>query len=80
MTYVETLLAEYRLELWYVVCALPLSVGLALLEARAVRLAPGPGAGWAERYILDARETAERELRQSHRIIPNPPRKEAARG
>lgn len=69
MAFVECLMAEYRMELWYVVLALEVEVGAALIEARAARLAPGAGAGYVDRAVLDARAAKEAELRARFRIV-----------
>ena len=69
MAYVETLMAEYKMELWYVVLHLPLAAGEALLEARAARLAPGSGAGYIDRCVLAARAAREAEIRGAYRVI-----------
>lgn len=58
---------------------LPIHAGMALLEARNVRMAteaghPAPSGGFTDRYIAAARDRRERELRAAYTIIPNPPR------
>jgi len=55
---------------------LPIHAGMALLEARATRLAleaghPAPSGGFTDRFIAAARSKRERELRASYTIIPN---------
>lgn len=69
MAFIECLMAEYRLELWYVCLALPVETGSALLEARAARIAPGSGVGYVDRCVLEARAATEARIRATHRII-----------
>lgn len=56
---------------------LPLGAGIALLEARRLRMAaeaglPPPGGGYIDQAIARARRAKERELRATHTILPNP--------
>lgn len=55
---------------------LPVGAGMALIEANRSRRAieagaPAPGGGHIDRAVAAARTAKERELRASHRILPN---------
>jgi len=76
LSYVEALTSAEHLSVG-AVFRLPVGAGLALLEARRVRLAAEAGAeppsgGWTDRATAAARRRREEQLRDTHTIISTP--------
>lgn len=69
MAYVECLLAEYgQMTIPYIVHRLNVTLGFALLDARAARLGTAT-IGYIERAIIDARAKCRRWYEENYEII-----------
>lgn len=72
LAYIETLASEYHMTL-AAIFRLPVTAGLALLEARSCRLYPtADRISYVERCIISARAARRRELLSQYTLIPNP--------
>lgn len=68
MAYVECLLAEYDLTVPHIVYRLNVTLGFALLDARAARLGVST-IGYVERAIINARAKCRRWYEENYEII-----------
>lgn len=74
LAYIETLMAEYQMDLPTVMLRLRLAAGFALLEGRAARLAPEHTIGYIDRAVMQARAAVREWYAERFEVVPTPPR------
>ena len=72
LAYIEALMSEYSMSLASIF-RMPVSAGLALLEARMCRLSPSlDRVSYVDRCIIAARNKCRRDLLERYTLIPTP--------